>query len=983
MGEDKFEEDKFMKALVNLKDTQESIQGFSSWCIKNRKSAYKMARCWTKVIKKVRIEQKLVLFYLVNDVVQHASKKSFTELVDKFRGAIKEALPHLKEEKIAPKVQRCLDIWGQRDVFDEEFIKELTGLIDMTPLKEDAEIIENFQANELCKQVKIMKALEDDADYKLRTLKENDLENKDIEDIKAKLKDKSCGDEYVSQFEDGTRRMEAYIKAMDREVTKRKHVIELLSQGKKYYDSLYGEAEIVATAYTNFGNRVSKVHAKLSLQLPEMIESVAAQAAATGSPVPSPDYDAPSPQAEDEMELKLPGEDEPGTPDYPPPVSYTPPPPSDLSARLSAMDPTAFPPQLNVSNNGHHRNAPAWENKPNNQESRPQESRPLYRRSRESEEREETKRSITQEAMTIPKESMSDFLTKIAHGELRTFGQDKNGIEAKRRRVSDSFGDGFRPPGAVPDLFSRPPPPNNDWNNPSQPNSFLTTQKVDIPPPSSIPGLSDGVGAAVSPQPWDEPVPEWLQEEEKEEDDDVDGEEIVETNLVLDRLRRAATKHQGGGSNLISLTGSPIVIPESGTKVQQAVDMDLSEGEDGEIMEDNQDNDNLSWNQDNHNSWRRQDKEGWSQESHTPPPPTMPQFPPHSGDHISGTPPPSRFNAADLNIPPPPFSIPPPEADNIGGPWSDTFNQPPPSIHSGPPPQFNPPSTTPNSFREPPPGPGGPFGDHDLDARFIKVQSEMNQFSAVSSSIRGGTFDGPPPPRGGGRGGFEPQNGVSDFMRSGSDFMNPIGCNDENIETGGAGGRLSQSFDELRPGFSSPRGGGFRGRGAPDRGRGGFDRSFSSPEKGIWGDRGRGSPHNMTPRGRGDFNRGGRGGFTPRGGFDAGNEENGMRGGMRGGIDRGGMRGMDRGRMDRGGMRGMDRGGMDRGGMRGMDRGGMRGMDRGGMRGMDRGGMRGMDRGGMRGMDRGGMRGMDRGGMRGDRAGGIQHPWHRGRGAAW
>ena len=33
-----------------------------------------------------------------------------------------------------------------------------------------------------------MKALEDDADYKLKTLKENDLENKDIEEIKAKLK---------------------------------------------------------------------------------------------------------------------------------------------------------------------------------------------------------------------------------------------------------------------------------------------------------------------------------------------------------------------------------------------------------------------------------------------------------------------------------------------------------------------------------------------------------------------------------------------------------------------------------------------------------------------------------------------------------------------------------------------------------------------------------------------------------------------------
>ena len=38
MTEDKFEEDKFMKILVNLKDTQESIQGFSGWCIRNKKA---------------------------------------------------------------------------------------------------------------------------------------------------------------------------------------------------------------------------------------------------------------------------------------------------------------------------------------------------------------------------------------------------------------------------------------------------------------------------------------------------------------------------------------------------------------------------------------------------------------------------------------------------------------------------------------------------------------------------------------------------------------------------------------------------------------------------------------------------------------------------------------------------------------------------------------------------------------------------------
>ena len=76
-----------------------------------------------------------------------------------------------------------------------------------------------------------MKALEDDADYKLKTLKENDLDNKDIEEIKVRLngqanglevnvkcsfqlrlKDKHCGDEFVLELVDGTKRMEQYIK---------------------------------------------------------------------------------------------------------------------------------------------------------------------------------------------------------------------------------------------------------------------------------------------------------------------------------------------------------------------------------------------------------------------------------------------------------------------------------------------------------------------------------------------------------------------------------------------------------------------------------------------------------------------------------------------------------------------------------------------------------------------------------------------------
>ena len=40
----------------------------------------------------------------------------------------------------------------------------------------------------------------------------------------------------------------------------------MLGQGKKYYDGLYKEAEIVATAYSNFGRRIKNVAVKLAEQ---------------------------------------------------------------------------------------------------------------------------------------------------------------------------------------------------------------------------------------------------------------------------------------------------------------------------------------------------------------------------------------------------------------------------------------------------------------------------------------------------------------------------------------------------------------------------------------------------------------------------------------------------------------------------------------------------------------------------------------------
>ena len=160
-----------MKILFNLKGSKESIKKFAEWCLKKRKSAAQMASCWVRVIPNVQIQQKLVLFYLVNEIIQHSAFCGYKEMLEHFRGVIKEAMPHFKDEKTRPKVQRCLDIWNERDVFSTEYIQELASLIGLNPVisvKKDLEFVENSSPNKPCrKKLKLTEDLEKKTNYKL------------------------------------------------------------------------------------------------------------------------------------------------------------------------------------------------------------------------------------------------------------------------------------------------------------------------------------------------------------------------------------------------------------------------------------------------------------------------------------------------------------------------------------------------------------------------------------------------------------------------------------------------------------------------------------------------------------------------------------------------------------------------------------------------------------------------------------------------
>ena len=79
---------------------------------------------------------------------QNAKRKGVSEVVDKCQGVLKEAMGHFQDDKIALKVKRCLDIWREREVFEDKFIAELEATLDPGNPKskeDEQEIVDSFQ----------------------------------------------------------------------------------------------------------------------------------------------------------------------------------------------------------------------------------------------------------------------------------------------------------------------------------------------------------------------------------------------------------------------------------------------------------------------------------------------------------------------------------------------------------------------------------------------------------------------------------------------------------------------------------------------------------------------------------------------------------------------------------------------------------------------------------------------------------------------
>ncbi|XP_048004711.1 formin-like protein 3 isoform X2 [Leguminivora glycinivorella] len=307
MGEtEEFNTLTFEKKLMQLKDTQESIQGLSSWCLKQREHHKKIVASWLNVLKRVKVEQRLTLFYLANDVIQYSKRKNY-EFVESWGLNLQKATPLVREEKVRQKILRIFKIWEQRSVYDDEFLSDLTGLLSAGAVKKTDDEALDFQPQQLVNKIKQCAVLEADTDLRLKYIHESHLQLSDADALCASLKesiseDKSNKEDVEKELNEGIGCVERYTQALQREIVAREALLALLASANQYYSTQRGEVKVVAYAYKNFGARVRALKRKLDELIPTL-------PSAAPSP-PQRDEDVPSPGPDEDLDLPNVGDED-------------------------------------------------------------------------------------------------------------------------------------------------------------------------------------------------------------------------------------------------------------------------------------------------------------------------------------------------------------------------------------------------------------------------------------------------------------------------------------------------------------------------------------------------------------------------------------------------------------------------------------------------------------------------------------------------
>uniref|UniRef100_A0A1I7XP16 tRNA-dihydrouridine(16/17) synthase [NAD(P)(+)] n=1 Tax=Heterorhabditis bacteriophora TaxID=37862 RepID=A0A1I7XP16_HETBA len=248
--------------------SQETIETISLWVMhyRDKASIDVLVDAWLSVFKIDSADnQRIGLFFIMNDVVQKAKNKHVDTLIPAFQPAVLTAVSIGKSsEKVKAVMTRCINIFGERQVFTSASITAMKNMLQSDDNGDGEDIFVELDAEDVYRKVEAFE--------------------------KLSIVDRTDGAQLVAETEQALHQLVSFRHAMEEQKRKMLQLIETAELAKRTFSHQLRDVTIVEDAYQKFGQGIRDVHEEL-----REMEKTGVYPAAT------PPRDAPSPTALDDI----------------------------------------------------------------------------------------------------------------------------------------------------------------------------------------------------------------------------------------------------------------------------------------------------------------------------------------------------------------------------------------------------------------------------------------------------------------------------------------------------------------------------------------------------------------------------------------------------------------------------------------------------------------------------------------------------------
>ncbi|XP_067128533.1 regulation of nuclear pre-mRNA domain-containing protein 1B isoform X2 [Centruroides vittatus] len=289
-----FTESALEKKLIELNNSQQSIQTLSLWLIHHRKHHKSIVQVWFKELKKAKPNRRLTFVYLANDVIQNSKKKG-PEFSKEFSTILSKAFQHISpdiDDKTRHGLERVLSVWEDRSVYEsnqiEEFrqalaIKKQTQEPEPLPKKRKVELPVVTSRDDEIQSPRSPPGEPPDPEELIKALQ--DLENSASTDaavrekiaslppevsdssLLGKIQDKETAEKLSKQVDEACSLLADYNSRLSQELEDRKKVSKLLSDFTHSQKEILAQIEQKLEEYRDKLRRVTQVRNELKSHL--------------------------------------------------------------------------------------------------------------------------------------------------------------------------------------------------------------------------------------------------------------------------------------------------------------------------------------------------------------------------------------------------------------------------------------------------------------------------------------------------------------------------------------------------------------------------------------------------------------------------------------------------------------------------------------------------------------------------------------------